>query len=136
MAANKNFDPIAIEEDAVLEFQFSLIDAMNEAGMTKADLAKALGVSRSRVSQMLVSEANPTLKVIARAMALLGRTIDYAAAEAPEKKERRSSGRSDNAGFVSVLRLADSDWAVQQNKTNTANENRYWPSVRKSKVAA
>jgi hypothetical protein len=64
MTAQKRIDHIAIEEDAVLKFQFALIDAMKDAGMTKADLAKALGVSRARVSQLLDSEANPTLKVM------------------------------------------------------------------------
>ena len=128
MAAKKRRDPILIEEDAVLNFQFALVDAMAEAGITKADLAKALGVSRARVSQMLVSEANPTLKVIARVMAHLGRGVQYPAV-APEQKSSRFNSRVALSDLVP--RAADSGWAVQQHKRVPANENRYWPHVRK-----
>ena len=133
MAAKKRLDPVAIEEDAVLNFQFSLIDAMAEAGLTKADLAKALGVSRARVSQMLVSEANPTIKVIARAMAALGRSVQYPPLEASSKhKDNRAAARFDLGELVAVARASDSGWAVQQHKRMPANENRYYPQLRKA----
>lgn len=70
-------EQIHAEEDALIDFQFALIDAMNERGMTKAELAKVLGVSRARVSQMFSSSANPTLKLAARALFAVGMKHQY-----------------------------------------------------------
>lgn len=124
MAMKKRFDPIEVEEDALLNFQFSLIDAMAEAGMTKADLAKALGVSRSRVSQMLVSEANPTIKVIARAMAVLGRTVQYSSSSGSTNlADKNVPVRSDFENLFAAMRFANSDWAIQTQTRRSANEN-------------
>ncbi len=63
---------IEAEEDALMDFQFAIIDALRTQGLSKAEFAEILGVSRSRVSQMLNSTANPTLKLVGRALAVLG----------------------------------------------------------------
>lgn len=57
---------IEAEEDAVIDIQFILLDLMQERGMTKEQLAKAVGVSKSRISQLFGSGANPTVKTVAR----------------------------------------------------------------------
>ncbi|MGV3490133.1 MAG: helix-turn-helix domain-containing protein [Devosia sp.] len=130
--AKRAHDWVAIEEDALLDFQFALIDAMGVAGLSKAELAEELGVSRARVSQMLDSDANPTIKVIARAMAVLGSKVRYdAAAVSNAKKSRRATTEDSFVESMVVARAADSGWAVQQRKREPANENKYWPHLRK-----
>jgi len=125
MPMNKSIDMIKVEETALLDFQFSIIDAMNELGLNKADLARALGVSRARVSQMLMSEANPTLQVIARAMASLGRTIQYLPFEVASRHAVASdrTNRHNWSGVASATRGIGDDWAVVRLKGKTASTN-------------
>lgn len=79
---------IEAEERALTDFQFAIIDAMNERGISQAELAKMLGVSRARVSQLLSPEANPTLKLVGRALKALSMRADYVwAARKSEKPE-------------------------------------------------
>lgn len=68
---------VIIAEDAMMEFQFAVIDAMREKNISQVELAEKLGISRARVSQMLSSEANPTLKVVARTLAALDLETRY-----------------------------------------------------------
>ncbi|NTE81585.1 helix-turn-helix transcriptional regulator [Agrobacterium tumefaciens] len=70
-------EEVIIAEDALMDFQFAVIDAMREKKISKAELADKLGISRARVSQMLSSEANPTLKVVGRALAALDLEAKY-----------------------------------------------------------
>ena len=70
-------DFIEAEENALMDFQFALLDELEARGWTQARLAEELGVSRARVSQMLSSEANPTLKLVGRALAVLGLRANY-----------------------------------------------------------
>ena len=42
-----------------------IADAMQAAGKTKADIARALGTSRAHVTQLFGGERNPTLRTIA-----------------------------------------------------------------------
>ncbi len=72
-----NREEVNAEEDALIDFQFALIDAMRERGITKADLATTLGVSRARISQLFSSSANPTLKLAGRALNALGLKSAY-----------------------------------------------------------
>lgn len=70
-------EQVYAEEDALIDFQFALIDAMRERGMSKAELAEVLGVSRARVSQLFAPDANPTLKLAARALLAVGLKNEY-----------------------------------------------------------
>lgn len=72
---------IEAEEAALTDFQFAIIDAMNEGGISQAELAKRLGVSRARITQLLSSEANPTLKLVGRALAALSLRSEYLPAQ-------------------------------------------------------
>jgi transcriptional regulator with XRE-family HTH domain len=82
---------IRAEENALMDFQFAIIDALNEKGLSQSQFAEMLGVSAARVSQMLSSEANPTIKLVGRALLLL----DLKASYFPRNKEKRSES-SDN----------------------------------------
>lgn len=70
-------DFIEIEENALMDFQFAVLDELEARGWTQAQLAKELGVSRARVSQMLSADANPTLKLAARTLSVLGLKSSY-----------------------------------------------------------
>lgn len=59
---------IEAQEDAVIDFQFALIDLLKHLGITREQLAERLGVTKSRVSQLFGDNANPTLKQVARVL--------------------------------------------------------------------
>jgi transcriptional regulator with XRE-family HTH domain len=80
-------DQVYAEEDALIDFQFALMDAMREKGVTKAELADALGVSRARVSQLFSPAANPTLKLAARALHALGMKSAYHSNSGPSEEK-------------------------------------------------
>lgn len=65
------------EESFVVDAQAILHGLMEDKGMTRADLAAAMGVSRARVTQLFSSECkNFTIRLLARAF--------HAVGEAPE----------------------------------------------------
>lgn len=66
---------IFAEEAFVVDAQLFLHSLMEEKGFTRADLAKAMGVSRPRVSQVFSDDCkNFTLRLFARAVHALGET--------------------------------------------------------------
>lgn len=80
---------IEAEERALTDFQFAIIDAMNDRNVSQSDLANLLGVSRARISQLLSPEANPTLKLVGRALKALEIRADYVRANRkPERNEK------------------------------------------------
>lgn len=82
---NRARGAIEAEQNFVLDVQFLILDLLREKGMTKEQLAAALGVSKARVSNMLSADANLTVRSIGRALHALG--------EAPIIKTTRASGR-------------------------------------------
>lgn len=65
------------EEAFVVEVQSLLQTVMNERGYSRADLARALGVSRARVTQIFSDECkNLTIRLLARAVAVMGDRIE------------------------------------------------------------
>lgn len=67
---------IFAEEDAVVAVQSFLHELMEEKGISRAELARAMGVSRPRVTQLFSDEcSNLTLRLIARAMFALGEEL-------------------------------------------------------------
>ncbi|MGF0524565.1 helix-turn-helix transcriptional regulator [Agrobacterium pusense] len=70
-------DFIEVEENGLMDFQFAILDELESRALSQTDFAKMLGVSKSRVSQLLSSEANPTLKLASRALKVLGLEARY-----------------------------------------------------------
>lgn len=61
------------EESAVVEVQSLLHQLMEDKGWSRADLARAMDVSRARVTQIFSDECkNLTVRLLARAMTALG----------------------------------------------------------------
>lgn len=125
----ESLDFINAEENALMDFQFALIDAMNERGMTQAELAETLGVTRARISQLLSSEANPTIKLVGRALAAVGLKAEYARKAKPSAKVREvaSSFREHSwkGGFAVIACQAIAVNSLWGDESYAANENRW-----------
>lgn len=66
-----------VSEDYVIAFQETLRKALNEKGMSHADLADLLGVSRSRVSQLFMEGTNPSIRYVGLVLFRLGYTLEF-----------------------------------------------------------
>lgn len=76
------------EEDFVVHLQTSLHEMMEEKGMTRADLARAMGVTRARVTQIFSDDCtNFTVRLLARAYHALGETPDIRRKARTEEKD-------------------------------------------------
>jgi transcriptional regulator with XRE-family HTH domain len=67
---------IAAEENLVIDVQFLIQELLNEKGLTRTDLARLSGVSKARLTQMMRSEANPTLRTLAKVFHVLGDRLE------------------------------------------------------------
>jgi transcriptional regulator with XRE-family HTH domain len=77
MAQDRDLDKSAIfaEEDFVVELQIFLHGLMEKKGFSRADLAREMGVSRARITQIFSDECtNFTVRLLARAVHALGET--------------------------------------------------------------
>jgi transcriptional regulator with XRE-family HTH domain len=84
------FDPAVIEaeENLLLDYQFLVQELMVKKNISRADLSAATGLSQARLSQLLGSEANPTLKTMARIIHALGER-PYVSTKGPENVEKK-----------------------------------------------
>jgi transcriptional regulator with XRE-family HTH domain len=79
------------QERAILEITELLEAAMQQEGVTRAELARRLGRSKGWVTQLLDGEANKTIRTLADALAVLGREFR---AQAPRISIGTSQARS------------------------------------------
>lgn len=88
-----NHDAIIFAEEAlVVDVQIFLHNLMEEKGMSRADLAKAMGVSRARVSQMLSDDCrNLTVRLLARATHALGERMEFDCDHFRRKREQKDA---------------------------------------------
>lgn len=72
-AIDNDRSTVFAEEAFVVDVQAFLYQLMEEKNISRADLAKAMGVSRARVTQIFSDECkNFTVRLLARAMHALG----------------------------------------------------------------
>ncbi|MSU88284.1 helix-turn-helix domain-containing protein [Rhodobacteraceae bacterium 2CG4] len=107
-------------EELALSIQLALQACMNERGVSQKDLARKLGISAARVSQILSSQgANLTVRTIAR----ISRALDEEFEILPKKRVAKISERG-AANVVPMRNLpycdGDSAWVDE-----TANVNRF-----------
>src|ERR1700730_2978939 len=71
------FDPAIIEaeENLLIDFQFLLQEAMTQKGISLSELDEKAALSKSRISQIMGAEANPTTKTFARLFYALGERV-------------------------------------------------------------
>lgn len=64
---------VAVEEGFVVEVQSYLQELMNNAGISRSELARRMGVSRARVTQIFSDECtNLTVRLLAKAAHAMG----------------------------------------------------------------
>ena len=81
---DRNERLVFAEEALVVNAQGLLQELLDEKGMTRADLARAMGVSRARVTQLFSDECkNFTIRLWARALFALGEEgiVSYAGSD-------------------------------------------------------
>ena len=73
----KKFDPAIIEaeENLLIDYQFLLQELMKQKSVTPTQLAEMAGLSKSRISQIISPDANPTVKTFARLFHVLGERV-------------------------------------------------------------
>ena len=64
------------EEGAILDFTEALYAAMEEQGVTRAELARRLGTSQAYVTRVLSGQANFTLKTMSKLALALGMQLE------------------------------------------------------------
>jgi transcriptional regulator with XRE-family HTH domain len=94
-------DFVEAEEDLLIDFQFLVQDVLTSKGISKSELAKRTGISKSRLSQILSAEANPSVKTFARLFHALGVKVE------PRIAPQRSDGPP-----IPVPQRNDSDWKI------------------------
>lgn len=88
------------EEAFVVDVQSFLHHMMEEKGISRADLAKAMGVSKARVSQIFSDEAkNFTVRLLARAAHAMGEVVEL---DAEFLRECRARDRQQAADMQRV----------------------------------
>lgn len=71
MRRGANFDRLVIQEQLILEVTEKLIEALGDAGVSRAELARRLGRTPGFVSQVLAGGRNLTLRTVADVAAAL-----------------------------------------------------------------
>lgn len=93
---NRNEQLIFAEEALVVDAQGLLQELLIEKGLTRADLARAMGVSRARVSQLFSDECtNFTLRLWARALFAIGEEAVVSYAGSDDCLDHFLAGRSE-----------------------------------------
>lgn len=85
-------DELIAEERVVLATAELLAEAMERRGLTQAQVAKALGVSASEVSQRLSGRRNLSLRSLARMLHVLGFGVETTLQGIERLKPPRASG--------------------------------------------
>lgn len=70
--ADKKREAIKAEENLVIDVQLMIQRLLNQKKMSRADLARSLGVSQARLSQVMAVDANPTVRTLAQIFFALG----------------------------------------------------------------
>jgi DNA-binding phage protein len=106
---------IEAEEDLLIDAHFLIEEIMRQKGIDRTTLAKAMGLSRPRLSQLLGPDANPTVKTLGRIFAALGEEISFARKSeiaAGRRVRAMSSWGVGNLSLDGAQSGTDSDWAT------------------------
>ncbi len=80
-------------ESAVAGAAELIAKSMDERGLSKSDLAKRLGKSRSWVTQLLSGESNVTIRTLAQVLHFLGQELQFVSAGAePSRRNKTPNG--------------------------------------------
>ncbi len=124
----KKLDPAIIEaeENLLIDFQFLLQEALNTKRVSLSELAERAGLSKSRISQMMGADANPTVKSMARLFHALGETLCLSRSEIVEASLAASPSPTQTWNWIETetgeMRIDDRLVAVVKD-TAASNDN-------------
>jgi transcriptional regulator with XRE-family HTH domain len=131
-----NHELAGAEESFIAEAQFVLHNLLNAKGVSRKELAKRLGVSAPRVSQMFSDNArNLTLRSLARVFHVLGEEPQITSATLAKLIKVRTGHSTSLDSLVNAAHAAgewqrvELDDAPSRRKAAEANDN-YLPEVR------
>lgn len=121
-------DAIFAEEAFVVDVQILLNKIMKEKGLSRADLARSMNVSRARITQIFSDDCkNFTVRLLARAMHAMGEspelTCNFHLDELRRKWERDSRQLADAAPNVfpmSEYETNENEWLWCANDNGAA----------------
>ncbi len=119
----EKFDPAIVEaeENLLIDFQFLLQEVLTQKGMSLSELAEKAGVSKSRISQVLSPEANPTAKTFARLFHALGEEITIGV----KKKAKAAAARTEHARGTESAPLQPFEWTEGQSLAVKADDAQF-----------
>lgn len=91
---------VEAEENFLIDFQLLVQDLLNKKGLSRSDLAKAAGLSKARLSQILRADANPTMKTCARLLSALGEKASVGISEKSGVRNARQESVTSEGGAV------------------------------------
>lgn len=86
-----DYDAIYAQEAAMVDASELIARALEMSGMTRADLARRLGVSRAEITARLKGERNITVRTLAETLHALGEKLVLETT--PPRSEQRSRDR-------------------------------------------
>jgi transcriptional regulator with XRE-family HTH domain len=96
------------EEGAMVDASELIADALEQSGMTRADLARKLSVSRSEITALLEGERNVSVRKLARTLHKLGfvLTLGMESSEPKSEASHRFSQYLDDHQHDAVTKTA------------------------------
>lgn len=88
MAATQEGRRLLQQEQTILDVTELICQEMKKQGMTKAQLAQKMGVSKSAITQMLAGERNMTLRLVSDVLFVLGKKLQPMAVHLDEAPRR------------------------------------------------
>lgn len=87
---NAEYDAVYAQEAAMIDAAELIARALEASGLSRADLARRLGVSRAEVTARLKGERNITVRTLAETLHVLGETLKIES----ERSEQRTRTRT------------------------------------------
>lgn len=95
------------QDELIFDVTEDLLIAMEDAEISKAELARVMNKSKSRVSQMLSGEANMTLRTLATMCFEIGTKIDIRIGDEFSVRDPRSNPEYEDAVEFEDIQQAD-----------------------------
>jgi len=96
------------QNELIFDVTEDLLIAMEDAGITKAELARLTNKSKSRISQMLSGEANVTLRTLAAMCFEIGFKIDIRIGSKFSVRDPRSNPKYEEEAEFEDIQFIDS----------------------------
>jgi transcriptional regulator with XRE-family HTH domain len=95
-----DYEAVYAEEAAMVDASELIAAALVASGMTKTELARRLGVSKSEVSARLAGERNLTVRTLAATLHALGRRLSLTASDRDANQPSATSSPEGGQGSV------------------------------------